>query len=238
MTTHRWSRIICHAIFALGALTAIIALGAHPERGSATVTARGDAARGPLAVGQPFEIKIKSSAVAAVSSLPIEERRDQWRDWGIYGTVSRDPAAPDVAAKATYQMAPLRLPYLRDLYIFDYGWGRRVYVGDRALVFYDDATPDVTAVIGRLADQIRMETGHKPAHIELYALHIEQDYGRIGVVRKPDLADAELFGAAFGYVERDVTDAPGSMTSRTSRSETTTIWSSADGVFARRRPRT
>jgi len=196
MRIHTICRSTAIAVGIVGAIA--LAIGMSAERGRPHRPPPPPA----LAVGGSMVIDIGTGA-AALSSLPVDERREQWRDWALYGALPRLGANANEAKVGTYKMPPVRFPYLRDLYVFDYGFGRRIYLGSRVAMFYDDAAPDSQAVIGRLADQVRMETGKKSG-AELYAFHVDQEHGTIAVTRKPDVPVSDLFGAAYGYTEANV----------------------------------
>ncbi|HEX3481998.1 MAG TPA: hypothetical protein VHT91_43590 [Kofleriaceae bacterium] len=159
---------------------------------------------GPVAVGNSFVIE--PPVAPFVRELDERERREQVRDWAVLGTIVRLGASPQQAAAATYELPPARLPYLDELYSFEYGRGRRAYLGDRVLLFRDASDPDPVATIGRLADRVRMESGELPAAIEIYVVHDQRDRGEIVVERTPDVSRAALLSSAYGYVEGDAGD--------------------------------
>ncbi|HEX3758098.1 MAG TPA: hypothetical protein VHW23_05310 [Kofleriaceae bacterium] len=133
--------------------------------------------------------------------LDAREQREQIRDWAVLGTLTRTGATVAQLAAATYQVPPARLPYLDELYAFEYGRGRRAYLANRVLLFRDRDDPDPQATIGRLADRVRMESGEVPKVVELYLVDDQRDQGTIRVERTADLTRAQLFSDAYGYVE-------------------------------------
>jgi hypothetical protein len=155
----------------------------------------------------PGTLVIEPPAARYVSDLDPQQRRDQVRDWAVFATVTHLGASPVSAASATYELPPARLPYLDELYSFEYGAGRRSYLDGRVLLFRDADDPDPQATIGRLADRIRMESGEVPASVEVFAIHDLENEGRIQVVRLPDVTRDELFSSAYGYVEGTASDA-------------------------------
>lgn len=161
-------------------------------------------AAGPIAVGSSFVIE--PPVAPFVRELDARERREQVRDWAVLGTVVRLGADPRQAAAATYELPPARLPYLDELYSFEYGRGRRVYLGSRVLLFRDASDPDPVVTIGRLADRVRMENGELPAAIELYVVRDQRDDGEIVVERAPDVSREALLSSAYGYVQGDGSD--------------------------------
>lgn len=136
-----------------------------------------------------------------VGELDPRELNEQVRDWAVLATVTRLGATPEEAAAATYELPPARLPYLDELYAFEYGRGRRVYLGGRVLLFRDADDPDPQATIGRLADRVREESGAIPAKVEIYLVHDQRDEGTIRIERAPDVTGKALFSPAYGYVE-------------------------------------
>ncbi len=136
-----------------------------------------------------------------VRELDPREQKEQIRDWAVLGTIASLGVTPEQAAAATYEIPPARLPYLDELYSFEYGRGRRVYLGERVLLFRDADDPDPTATLGRLADRIRMETGEIPSVVEVFAVHDERDEGLIRVERGTGIGGRLLFSPEYGYVE-------------------------------------
>jgi hypothetical protein len=173
-------------------------------------SARGDVARpGParrptpagLAVGASFVIEPPMADY--VRELDTREQREQVRDWAVLGTLTRMGATVAQVAAATYQTPPGRLPYLDELYAFEYGRGRRAYLNNRVLLFRDRDDPDPQATIGRLADRVRMENGEVPRLVELYVVDDRRNDGMIQVERIADVTRDQLFSTAYGYIEAD-----------------------------------
>ena len=136
-----------------------------------------------------------------IADLDPRELHEQIRDWAVIATVTRLGASAEQAAAATYELPPARLPYLDELYAFEYGRGRRTYLGSRILLFRDADDPDPQATIGRLADRVREENGVIPTRVEIYLIHDQRDEGSIRLDRAADVTGAELFSPAYGYVE-------------------------------------
>lgn len=164
-----------------------------------------DVERGtPMAVGSSFVVT--PPIASYVRDLDAHERRDQIRDWAVLATVARQAATPEQAAAATYEIPPARLAYLDELYAFEYGRGRRAYLGDRVLLFRDGDDRDPQATIGRLADRVRMENGELPAAAEVYLVHDNRDDGEIRVDRIADVSRGALLSSDYGYVEGEAGD--------------------------------
>jgi hypothetical protein len=142
-----------------------------------------------------------------IGELDEREQREQVRDWAVLGTVAHLGATPEQAAAATYELPPARLPYLDGLYSFEYGRGRRAYLGTRVLLFRDADDPDPQATLGRLADRVRMENGELPATVEVYLINDQRDLGTIRVDRGDDATRDDLFSPIYGYVQGEVGDA-------------------------------
>lgn len=136
-----------------------------------------------------------------VRELDQRELREQVRDWAVVGTLTRLGATPRQLASATYQMPPARLAYLDELFAFEYGSGRRAYLGNRVLLFRDNDDRDPQATLGRLADRVRMENGELPATVEIYLIDDRRDAGLVEVQRAGDVSRDDLLSAAYGYVE-------------------------------------
>lgn len=180
----------------------------------AQTPARGDMARhisappapalSTVTVGASF--LIEPPMADYVRDLDQREQREQIRDWAVLGTLSRFGVTPAQLAAATYQMPPARLPYLDELYAFEYGRGRRAYLGNRVLLFRDADDPDPQATIGRLADRVRMENDELPKLIEVYLIDDQRDVGMIRVERAADVTRDALFSKAYGYIAGEARD--------------------------------
>jgi hypothetical protein len=172
------------------AIAAGLLIGASAEAGPSTTT---------VGVGASFVIEPPMARY--VAELDPRELSEQVRDWAVLATVARLGANPEAAAAATYELPPARLPYLDEFYAFEYGRGRRAYLGSRVLLFRDADDPDPQATIGRLSDRVREESGAVPANVEIYLVHDERDDGTIRVERAADVKGPELFSPLYGYVE-------------------------------------
>jgi hypothetical protein len=180
--------------FALGAIALAIALTLL----AATTTV--DPAAG-VGVDPGSGFVIEPPMARYLRDLDQREQREQIRDWAVIATVAKLGATPAQAAAATYELPPARLPYFDELYAFEYGRGRRIYLGERVLLFRDGDDPDPQATIGRLADRVRMENGEIPSKVEVYLVHDQRDEGTILVERAANIVGSELFSSAYGYVE-------------------------------------
>jgi len=155
-----------------------------------------------VSVGSAFVIEPPMARY--LRDLDQREQREQIRDWAVIATVAKLGATPGQAAAATYELPPARLPYFDELYTFEYGRGRRAYLGTRVLLFRDGDDPEPQMTIGRLADRVRMENGEIPAEVEIYLVHDQRDEGAIRVERVADADGSQLFSSAYGYVEGTV----------------------------------
>jgi hypothetical protein len=193
------------SIFSLIAVV-LVATGLAPLRGEAAPRASGVriAARSAVAVGEAFVIEPPMASY--VRELDQREQREQIRDWAVVGTLTRLGATPRQLATATYQTPPARLPYLDELYAFEYGRGRRAYLGNRVLLFRDSDDPDPYATIGRLADRVRRENGEISGAVEVYIVDDRREEGSIQIERDADVRRDELFSGAYGYVEGKARD--------------------------------
>jgi len=152
-------------------------------------------------VGVGSVIVVEPAMAHHLRDLDPREQREQIRDWAVIATVAKLSATPAQAAAATYELPPARLPYFDELYAFEYGRGRRAYLGQRVLLFRDGDDPDPQATLGRLADRVRMENGEVPSKVEIYLVHDQRDHGSIQIERAANVAGSELFSSAYGYVE-------------------------------------
>ncbi|WP_437752598.1 hypothetical protein [Sorangium sp. So ce1389] len=185
----------------LGILTIISACGTHQEVRTATATA----VEAPRCGGDEcFDVDIGPLS-HHLRDMSSKEVADQLRDWAVYGTLVHLGVDGDTLGKATFKTAPVRLPYLEEAFPFEYGRGRRAFVGEKdVLLFYEKDDRDPAATLGRLADRVRMEMGEIPAAFQVYAIAPDLAGSTIHVERRPPIAGAALFGPAYGYVERAV----------------------------------
>jgi hypothetical protein len=173
----------------------LVALTPAPARGEPHARPPGQA----TPIGTSFVVEPPMADY--VHELGPREQREQIRDWAVLGTLTRTGATVAQLAAATYQTPPARLPYLDELYAFEYGRGRRAYLANRVLLFRDRDDPDPQATLGRLADRVRMESGELPRVVEVYLVDDQRDLGAIRVERAADLTREQLFSEAYGYVE-------------------------------------
>jgi hypothetical protein len=171
------------------------------------LVACGSTPRSPIAATPIASFEVTPPVARYVDQLDAREMHEQLRDWAVLGAVGQMGVTPEDAAKATFEIPPARLSYLDDLYGFDYGYGRRVYLKNRVLLFDDASDPDPELTLGRLADRVRMENGDLPAAIELYVIRAASESDVIHVDRVADVPTADLFSTKYGYVAATVSDA-------------------------------
>lgn len=167
----------------------------------------GGSGGGAPAVGDHFTVEVDDARVLA--SLSHSEVAEQLRDWAVIATLARVGGTAPRLAGSLYELPPARLPYLDELYAFDYGPARRAYIGDRVLIFHDADDPAPVITLARSADRVRRETGAIPGTVELYGIHIDRDTAAIEVVREADIAGASLFSDRYGYHEATISDPDG-----------------------------
>jgi hypothetical protein len=115
-----------------------------------------------------------------------------------------------VIARATHEMPPIRLPYVEELFAFDYGRGRRAILTDDEVVAVLDADdPDPSVTLGRLADKVRMEIGHPPRKVRVFVARPDAASASIAIEERASVDGKRLFGEEFGYRQAVVTDLPG-----------------------------
>ncbi len=145
--------------------------------------------------------------VPSLRPMPQKEREDQLRDWALYGLLMHLGLSEDALARTTHEIAPVRLPYLEELFAFEYGRGRRAILSDeRVLLLYERDDPDPQATLGRLADRVRMEMGSVPKSFELYSFSADVTHGELHVEPKEVLPGQTLFSELYGYHEVVVAD--------------------------------
>lgn len=167
--------------------------------------------RGPEATNLPslekFVLDI-SPVLVKLEELSPEERSDQLADWALYGTLARASLSSDDLRKATFNLAPIRFPFLEEVLDFDYGPGRRAFLPDGSVwLFYSERDEHPQVTLARLADQVRMERGDLPASLRVFRYRTELPEGAIYVEREKDIPTQKLFSPEYGYVEGIVSTA-------------------------------
>lgn len=152
-----------------------------------------------------FVIDVAGTA-GQLDELREDERREQIADWTAYGVLLHAGLPPEQLREATYDKIPFRHPAFEETANFDYGRGRRVILGDGLVwLFYSDFDADQRrAILGRLADQVRMELGALPSRLCVFRYRSDLIRGVVQVQREPDLQVETAFSETFGYVERVV----------------------------------
>lgn len=200
--------VVKRLVVAVSFISVALGLPAHPPaRGDVARPASAPRAPAASAVAVGVSFLIEPPMADYVRELDPREQREQIRDWAVLGTLARLGVTPQQLARATYQVPPARLPYLDELYAFEYGHGRRAYLGNRVLLFRDADDPDPQATIGRLADRVRMENDEMPKVVEIYLIDDQRDLGTIRIERAADVTRDALFSKAAGYITGEARDA-------------------------------
>ena len=189
--------LICFGLLVLGAHLCVRAFLVQPPPGAPPRTTPRQDSR----PGTHFTIDIHELS-GLLRDLPGREVRDQLRDWALYGILQYQGTQGYSLVKATHESYPLRLPYLEEMFVFAHGPGRRAILEDQTVVLvYEKSERDPAAVLGRMADQVRMELGETPGHFLVFAFEADVPRGVLHVERMPDLKAEELYGPAYGYAE-------------------------------------
>jgi len=153
-----------------------------------------------LEVGETLDVDL-TGLLATLERIRPDEWRDQIADWAVYATLLGSSGDPARIAKATYDTAPLRLPYLKDALQFSYDPGRRLILDDGSVwLFFSARDSERTATLARLADLVRMELGGVPSRFSVFSWESDLFAGTLRVTREEDLSSAKLFSPEFGYV--------------------------------------
>jgi hypothetical protein len=146
--------------------------------------------------------------ISLLAPLPKGEVDEQLRDWALFGTLSKIGVGGQATVTAQPRRAPVRLPYFDEVYVNDYGSGRRAIVdqaGTHILLFVDKAEPRPKVALARLADRVRAETGQKFTTYHVFEIdRANVKDARLRVTRQADLSEPQLFGPDYGYAEMDV----------------------------------
>src|SRR6185369_8640038 len=147
-----------------------------------------------------------AGAAPQLDELREDERGEQIADWTAYGVLLHAGLSAEEIRAAMYDKVPFRHAALEETANFDYGPGRRVILKDGLVwFFYSDFDSERrSAVLGRLADQVRMELGTRPSRICVFRYRSDLIRGIIQVQREPDVPVEVAFSERFGYVEKDI----------------------------------
>ncbi len=172
----------------------------------ATAAEQSSAPRRVLKAGDRFRIDA-TDLRNRLASTSEDERPEQIADWVVYATLVYSRVPGHALRDALYDRPPMRLPVLEESVAFDYGRGRRVILPDKSVwLFRSEIDPHPKATLARLADQVRMELGDKPASFAVFVYRTHLTNGVIDVRKEADVPSAEMFSPAYGYVEAKVHD--------------------------------
>jgi hypothetical protein len=160
------------------------------------------------APGNEFRLDIEG-LLPVLSSLSSSEASDQLRDWVALSSLLHLGFDDEQLTDATRHLPPRRLPYLENGADLQFGSGRIVLIGDEMLLFIDADLNDATPVIGRLADQARMELGRIPDRARVFSFQTLLDSAEVSVREQSPIAGTRLFEGEFGYVHATVQDTAG-----------------------------
>ena len=212
MSTKGTFRLASSVILALGVG---VFLYCHRDRPTPTVTAltaltvNSEKSSQPEALPPPGAVFTLDVAALApqLDELREDERGEQIADWVMYGVLFHAGLSAQDLRAALYDKTPIRDPALEETLNFDYGPGRRVILqnGEVWLFYSEFDAAQRIPILGRLADQARMELGGAPPRFCVFRFHSDLARGVIQVQREEDLSPEMVFSERFGYVERDIT---------------------------------
>lgn len=190
-------RLLCFGLLVLGVLLCLVSFQGYsaPFSSSRTVPSQG------ALPGTRFTLDIHE-LTGLLRDMPESDGRDQLQDWALYGVLDNQGLQGEALLEATHETYPVRLPYLEEMFTFAHGPGRRAILDEKTVVLvYEKSERDPAAVLGRLADQVRMELGEKPHVFQVFAFEADVPRGVLHVERMPDLKAQDVYGPAYGYAE-------------------------------------
>ena len=208
MTTAHKFRWVSATLLAIGIGILAFAYRNRPSPQRVEVVA-GEARQGGwesvIPSGTNFILDV-TGAAPQLDELREDERGEQIADWTAYGTLLHAGLPAEEVRAAMYDKVPFRHPALEETANFDYGPGRRVILRDGLVwLFYSDFDAERRrAVLGRLADQVRMELGMRPTRICVFRYRSDLMRGVVQVHREADVLVEAMFSDQFGYVEKDI----------------------------------
>lgn len=148
----------------------------------------------------------------AVEGLPEWEKTEQVRDWIVYAFLAAGEVPADCIAVSVHSQPPLRQPALSEVYSWQYGIGRWVWVDDDPA---DGSVGDLYAflpvgadqrLLGGFADDFRRTTGEVPAFVHHVAYEIDEQEQIAGFAFRETFVGEAFFGddGPFGYHEASI----------------------------------
>jgi len=146
-----------------------------------------------------------SSFLGHLQSLAGDEQVEQLRDWALLAAYQDiDPTAKN-ANDTLFTVLPLRIDYLGPLNQHRFGPTRWLALADqRVLAMIPDAAPDSLAVLGRIADQYRVNSGAPPATVVVYRYRVGDKDQNLSILRDKEVPGPSLFTEAAGYYEQPI----------------------------------
>jgi len=133
-------------------------------------------------------------------------RLDQLRDWCLLTVIAASNLPAKDISQATYDVPTLREESLRRVTPFEYGESRSRVIGDGDIVaLVGKGSPEQRRdILGQIADEQRMNLGEIPARFHVFEYQLEPASGYAELRRLPIIPGADLFTAAYGYREREI----------------------------------
>lgn len=142
-----------------------------------------------------------------VFQMPEDERMDQMRDWIVLASITYMELKENSVRQMTFEASPIRYDFLSSLNRHSIGPGRAVVLPSTHqdfLAFVPSDSKLRTAIIGRLADEIRMKIGSKPKNAYVMEYEIDNVSSNARVRYVGNLGREQLFGKEMGYHETTI----------------------------------
>jgi hypothetical protein len=154
-----------------------------------------------------IEVQVDTSMIEMLSTLKQDEQNEQMRDWIMLAFLRSSDLDSAQFFEQVFDFPSIRNDYLSSIQNFHYGEGRQFNFKDGTLcVFIPVNSNRSNVLIGRAADEYRLERGKKPkrALIIEYKAQVTPGFCMMSFNYSDKIMQDSLFSQGYGYHERNV----------------------------------
>jgi hypothetical protein len=140
-----------------------------------------------------------------LASLPAGEQPEQLRDWAIMAAWMDAAPRDRNPGDSLFTLQPLRLDALHSVTQKRVGPTRWLpLANERVLAVIPEGTKDILPLLGKIADEYRVESSAGPREVLVYVYRFDESRSELAIRKAPAVAGTALFDKATGYYEEDV----------------------------------
>ncbi len=155
----------------------------------------------------PYIVSLDAAMLTHLSTLNIDEKPEQCRDWLKYALINSIPFSEDQKFELLYDFSPLRKDYLEPMSNYEYGESRSVVLSSGEIyLLIPNKTLSQKNLISKAADDYRLLKGNIPKNINLVVYEFDLANKKMSFSYQENILGDRIYSAEYGYTLKTISD--------------------------------